>query len=108
MVFPFLSEIYPVNHSVDVVVAYVRVYLLNQRVHFDGSQRSPRKQVLDGAAEDGLVGFAPRAETKNFVIYLSESTCKSYPCGSDDLAFGCPVLLSKIREIYCERGDFID
>jgi len=57
VVLPFLPEAKAVNYSVDAVVAYVRVYLLNERAKIDGSQGSSpsgaKARVLIGSRRHG-------------------------------------------------------
>jgi hypothetical protein len=68
VVFPFLPEAQAVNYAVNAVVTNIGVYLLDERVEIDGSERSPRKKIFDRAAEDRLVGFSLRAESKDSIL----------------------------------------
>ena len=74
VMFPLLPEAQAVDHSVDAVIAYVRVYLLDEWVKLDRPQGSPREQILDSAAEDCLIGFSLCPESKDSILGSAELT----------------------------------
>lgn len=99
MVFPFLSEIDSVNHSIDVIVADVGMKVLDERVHFGGSQGASRKQVLYSVAEDCMSRFPPRSKPQYLFLRITQFLSKEATSFLDDLAFRSPVESPKPREI---------
>src|SRR6266566_5160630 len=91
VVLPFLSEVEPVNYPVDVIVADIRMHLLNKRVHFDSSQGAFRKKEFNRIAEYCVGRCAPRSKLQDLLLCVQQFLSKEATSFFDDLAFGSLV-----------------
>src|SRR6266704_5109711 len=78
VVLPFFPEIDPINHPVDLIVADIRMHLLNEGMHFDSFQGAFRKKKFNRIAEYCVGRCAPRSKLQDLLLrvqsFLSKET----------------------------------